>query len=287
MRTPASVVISLALAALSAATPAGAAPPQREVRNTLGAMVNVIGLENNLDVVWTWKLSESKNPLLSDAHLALGLTDTLSPAYNRVAAWVELSPLSILDLRAGVEPTVYFGLFNSLQDFASYDAPFDEKTRKDTNSLSYFGTARRLYVAPTVKMRFGRVVAFSGAEVEWWKASGDGPYFYEPARDVLLKSDGDRLVRTSSALLYTQPFSGEKKLMIGPLHQLIDVSGARANRVQRLGVMAVYELGPRWLGLRHATLITQTAYYLDDRFKRHEPWALVALRFHLGRERAQ
>jgi hypothetical protein len=287
MKTASLALAVVALASTLTATPAAAEPPRREIRNTLGAMVNVIGIENTLDASWTWRLSESKNPLLADAHLALGLTDTFSPAYNRVGAWVELSPLSILDLRAGIEPTLYFGLFNSLQDFSGYDALFDEKTRKDTNDLSYTGFAERVYFAPTLKMRVGRVIGAVSAEIEWWKAAGVGPCFYEPARDVLIASDGDRVLRTSSVLLLEQPFAGGKKLMIGPMHQLVDVSGARANRVQRVGLLAVYDLGPRWLGLRRPTLIAQTAYYLDDRFKRHEPWALVAIRFHLGRERTQ
>jgi hypothetical protein len=264
------------------ATRAAAEPPQREIRNTFGVMVNVIGLEDILDVTWRWSLSRSDNPLLSDAHFTLGLTNTFSPAYDRIGAWAELSPLSIIDLRAGIEPTLYFGLFNSLQDFAGYDAVFDEKTRKETNDLSYMGFGGRVFVAPTFKMRLGRVVGAVSAEWEWWRAAGDGPFFYEPARDVLLESEGDRLVRASSALLLECPLSNGKKLLIGPMHQILDVEGARNNRVQRIGVLAVYELGARALGLNKPTLIGQAACYLDDRFKRHEPWALVAVRFNIG-----
>jgi hypothetical protein len=283
MTRPISIVLACLTACLAlGATQATADPPQREIRNTFGVMVNVIGLEDILDVTWRRSLSRSPNPLLSDAHFTLGLTNTFSPAYDRIGAWVELSPLSILDLRAGIEPTLYFGLFNSLQDFESYESVFDETTRKETNDLSYMGFGGRVFLAPTFKMRLGSVVGAVSAEWEWWRAGGDGPYFYEPARDILLESKGDRLFRASSVLLLERRLSDGKKLLFGPMHQILDVEGARKNRVQRVGVLIVYELGERALGLTKPSLIGQAAYYLDDRFKRHEPWALVAIRFHIG-----
>ena len=272
---------TLGVAATLAGSAAGAETARLEVRNTFGAMVNVIGFEDILDVTWTWDLSRSENPLVKDAHLSLGATNTFSPAYDRVGLWAEVSPLSIVDLRAGFEPTVYFGLFNSLQDFPSYGSVFDEKTRKDTNDASYFGLARRVYLAPTLKMKVGRVIGFASAELEWWKAEGDGPYFYEPARDTLLASDGDRVLRTSSALLYELRGGEGRQVLLGPMHQMMNVEGARANRVQRIGVLGVYELRSRPLGLARPALIGQLAYYLDDRFKKNEPWALVAIRFNL------
>ena len=268
-------------AAASAAESESATRARLEIRNTFGAMVNVIGFEDILDVVWTKNLSRSESPLVKDAHLSLGLTNTFSPAYDRVGVWVEVSPLSIIDLRAGFEPSLYFGLFNSLQDFPSYDAVFDEQTRKDTNGGSYLGFARRVYVAPTLKMKVGRVIAFTGAEIEWWKAEGDGPHFYEPARDTLLESDGDRVLRTSSGLLFELRQGEGRQVLLGPWHQIMDVDGARPNRVQRVGLLGVYDLGGRRFGLTRPTVIGQLAYYLDDRFKKNEPWALLAIRWSL------
>ena len=272
------VLVALCLG-VGGAVAAEPASTRLEVRNTLGAMVNVVGFEDILDVVWTRPLSRSSHPLVKDAHLSLGLTNTFSPAYDRVGVWVEVSPLSIVDLRAGFEPTLYFGLFNSLQDFGSYDAVFDERTRKDTNDGSYLGLARRVYVAPTLKMKVGPVIAFTGAELEWWKAEGDGPHFYEPARDTLLESRGDRVLRTSSGLLVELRGGEGRQILLGPWHQLMDVDGARANRVQRAGLLGVYDLGGRRFGLRKPTLIGQLAYYVDDRFKEREPWALLAVRW--------
>lgn len=267
---------------LLAASLAGAAPT-RTLQETFGGSLNVIGVQNNVELSWRWGLSRSENPLLKDAHFSVGFTDSFSPAYNRVAAWIELSPLSILDLRAGIEPALYFGTFSALQDFGSYDDLYDEDTRRATNGRAKAGFGGRVYLAPTFKFRLGRVILASTAEFEWWKAGSDGPYFYESTRDLLLKADGDSMMQTSSVLLY-EIARGEGKLLVGPIHNLTEAYDAPQNRIQRLGLLGVYELAPRRYGVRQPTVILHVARYLDDRYKKDELTAVLALRFGFARE---
>ena len=131
-------------------------------------------------------MTSSRNSLLAGAHAAAGITHSLTPSYTRLGAWVELSPLSVLDLRAGVEPGAYFGTFGSLQSFASYTDRFDDAARNAQGNSARPGTGSRLYFSPTLKMRVGPFVAASGADLEWWRSSASGPLYYEPARDTLL-----------------------------------------------------------------------------------------------------
>jgi hypothetical protein len=269
------------LAVLGLAAVAHAAAQTRELRETFGGSVNTPGVQNNLELTWTWKLSNSTSPLLSDAHFAVGLTDGLSPAYNRLGAWVELSPLSILDLRAGLEPAVYFGTFSSLTDYASYDGAFDTDTRKarDKAGDKSFGTGGRAYVGPTLKLKLGRVILVSGAEFEWWRASNDGPYFYEPTRDLLLKSDGDSMVQGQNLLLLEFPRPSGGKILAGPVHGYRHVYGVPQNRIQTLGLLGVYELAEQRFGVKKPTVILQVSRYLEDRWKEDELTATLAVRF--------
>jgi hypothetical protein len=213
--------------------------------------------------------------------VAVGLTDSLSPAYNRLGGWVEVSPLSILDLRAGIEPAVYFGTFSSLVDYPSYDSVFDVDTRKarDRAGDKSFGTGGRAYLAPTLKLKVGRVVAVSGAELEWWRASNDGPYFYEPTRDLLLKTDGDSMVQGQNVLLLELPRPAGGKILVGPIHGYRHVYGVPRNRVQTLGLLGVYEVAERRFGVRKPTVILQVSRYLEDRWKKDELTATLAVRF--------
>ncbi len=280
MKNLVSAVLALLVAPVLASgdAPLAGEAPHRELREQIGASVNNLGLQNSLDLSWRWPLSASSNPLLSDAHLTLGLTHALTPSYTRVGAWAELSPLSVLDLRVGMEPAVYFGTFNSLMSFNSYSDPFNNDAR-DKRGGAAFGTAGRVYVSPTLKMKAGPLLAAASADFEWWKSDAAGPLFYEPARDTLLKTKGDRLLSTSSVLLYQRVLGPDGILSTGLIHQLTYVRDAPANKIQRLGVLVVREFGAKRFGLPHPSLVAMLAYYLDDPSKKHQMSAALALAF--------
>jgi len=163
-------------AAAAAQGPPSGEPPQppppsgvqRVVSGQLGAAVNEPGLRNTLEVSWNRPLSSSNSPLLADAHLSAGLVSITTPSLARLGGWIEYSPLSILDIRAGIEPTAYFGTFHSLLSFGAYTDPYDRETREARDDETS-GTGSRSYVAPTLKVRAGNLVAKAG-----WSSNG-GP----------------------------------------------------------------------------------------------------------------
>ena len=74
------VILSLACLvtpdSLSAEELSGTNPTlTREVRNSIGASFNPLGLQDVLDVSWKRSLSASRNPLFSEAHVSFGLID--------------------------------------------------------------------------------------------------------------------------------------------------------------------------------------------------------------------
>jgi hypothetical protein len=258
--------------------------PQRRLANTLGLSVNPIGLQDQLSLSWRWGLSASRNPFLSDAHIALGVSNNFSPAYERLELWAELSPLSILDLKAGLEPVFYFGTFGHLVGFPSYASDFSKDAREAIKDRAVSRAGIRYHVSPTLKMKLGRLIARTGAEFEWWRVDGPGEFFYEPMRDTLLDSDGDALMTLSSQLFYEFPGGpGGRKLLAGIFHDRIDVYDAPENRRQRLGPLAVWTLGDRRFGVREPTVIGSVFFYLQDASKDGEIGGFLALSFTLGR----
>ena len=251
--------------------------PKREMRGQLGASMNNLGVQNTIDVTWTWPLSASTNPLLSGAHLTTGITNALTPAQARLGGWVEVSPLSILDVRAGVEPTAYFGTFNSLQSFESYSDSFDTDSRK-VRGGGKAGTAARFYVSPTLKMKAGPIVAAAGADVEWWRSNAEGTLFYEPTRDTLLKSDGERLVSTSALVMYQHSMRAGT-LSFGALHTTTEVSDARINRIQKLGAIVVRQFDAHRFHLPSPRITAVVSRYLADPSKEGEWGAALAVGF--------
>jgi len=275
------LVAAVALLVLGA-RPASSEGPERALTNTLGVQANPIGLEDHLTLQWSWDLSDSTNPFLADAHFAAGVSNHFSPAYDRLELWVELSPLSVLDLRAGVEPLVYFGSFGHIVAFPSYDAPFGKEALEAVKDQAVSATGVRYHFTPIFKIKLGRVVARTAATFEWWRVDAPGPFFYEPWRDTLLDAEGDELLALSSQLLYEFPGSGGKKILAGAYHELVDVHDAPQNRRQRLGPLVLWTLGAKKLGVREPTVIGTVYTYVEDPNRDGELGGFLALTFGFG-----
>ena len=272
------------LVLLLASSAAGAEPARRTLTDTFGGSVNNLGVQQSLEARWTWDLSRSPDPLLADAHVSVGVTSHLSPAYLRAGGWAAWAPLSIVELRVGVEPVYYFGIVGSLIGFSRQDAVFDEEARRARRPDAISRVGLRLYAAPTLRARVGRVVASSTVELERWDVNAPAPhaYFYEPFRDTLLSSDGSSLWRTSTVVL-RESGGGGRKLLAGLHHEFMRVRGAPGNDMHRLGPLAVWTLGDHRFGVHEPTLLLNVYYYLEDPYKRHEPGATIGVRFGLGR----
>lgn len=274
---------ALLLAALPAWASAGEF--RREIRDLVGGSVNLPGIQNTLEVVWVRGLSQSSNPLVKDAHLAFGFNNVLTPSHTRAGAFVQYAPLSILEVRMGLEPVLYFGAVGSLLSFDAYDADYSQefRDRKDVRARAETALGGRFYIAPALQARFGPIAARLIGEFDWWKAGAEGDFFYEPLRDVVLKADGDATMTVTSLLLYEHPGANGQKISAGAYHRIIDVYDAPNARSQRLGGIAVWDLGPRKLGLKKPSVFLIVYDYVDDPFKQGRLGATLAARFELGR----
>jgi hypothetical protein len=252
------IVVVLALAAT------GATAAERLVRSGLGVQLNPLGLRAEVEASWKWRLFRSTNPILKDAHVAVGIADQASPAYDRLQAWLELSPLSILDLRAGAEGVGYFGSFGNLVGFPSYDSDFSDDARKVLSEQAVARVGRRLYVSPILKFRLGRVSFRAAADFESWRVQdAPGAFFYEPFRGTLLDAGGDSLVSGSTLLLCDVSRSRSDRVRIGVFHDYLNVWGAPQNRKQRLGPLGLIKLGERRFAGRDPVLSVGVLDYLE------------------------
>lgn len=259
--------LAVALAVLIVHVPAWAQQdaPRREMRGQLGASINNAGIQQTLEMSWI-------RPRIS-----AGVVHGLTPAQTRLGGWLQVSPAPFFDLRAGVDPSAYFGTFNSLQGFDSYGDAFDKDAR-DTRAGAKAGYSLRAYLAPTLKMKAGPIVAAATAELEWWRASEDAPFFYEPTRDTLLKSSGDRLMTTSSVVMYQRG-----AISAGGIHTSMRVFDARRNDVQKLGAIVIHESAVKRFGLSNPRVTLVVAKYLQDPSKEGQWTAAAAIGFRTRR----
>lgn len=265
----------------SAGPAAAASGPVRSSTLALGGSLNPPGLLARGEVQWRWKTTASSSPILRDAHVAAGVTPEVSPSYTRLGAWVEVAPLSIFNVRAGIQPVYYFGAFGSLVSFAGYREPFDWKAIQARADEARAAAALRLFVSPTLQVRVGRVAAASSGTLERWRADVPGPLFYEVYRDTLIAAAGGTVGFVSNVAVYEIP-AGAGKVSAGALHDLTCVYAFPGNRIQRIGPVVMYEAGWSWLGIRHPTFILNVGYYLNDPSKKGQGYYLAAVTVPLG-----
>lgn len=280
MRVRAAGILALTAASLAPSIAFAQQPPPetvRELRGQLGASINNAGLQNTLELSWMRRINRSTHPLLSGAHLAGGVVHALTPTQMRFGAWLQYSPLSIIDIRAGFDPSVYFGTFDSLQGFDSYADPFDSDSRQARGG-GKAGYSTRVFASSTLKMKVGPMVASATTDFESWRSNASGEYFYEPTRDTLLKTRRDGLAATSAVLMY-QHGIGEGMLSVGGLFTASRVWDAPANDVDKLGVIAIREFAGERFNLPRPRLTLLVARYLEHPAKQGEWTAAAAIGF--------
>jgi len=137
------MVLTLKTAALvllllgARAAPAAAA--EREMRGGFGLQANPLGVRAEVEAIWK-----------KGAHVAIGISDQISPASNQTQVWLQVSPLAILDIRVGATGVAYFGTFGNLVGFGGYDSDFRDATRKARNNEAVSGLGRRFHVSPVL-----------------------------------------------------------------------------------------------------------------------------------------
>ena len=258
-----------ALLALVAHAPAA---PEESTRVTFGASLNELGVRTSLDRSRRWDLSESDHPLLNQTHFTLGASGYLSPSYSRLQAWAVLAPVSVLEIRGGLEPAFYFGTFTSLIGFESYDDDFSSDERQS-------GFGMRAHVGPRLQFAVGRFAVRSSLSYEYWRFESIAPYVYEPTRDTLLLTEGDTVLHLDSIALLNL---AEGRTRLGVRHQFIRVSNAPQNDISRVGPVLMWKSAGRWLGLNKPRVFANVFYYLNDRSKQDGFGAILAISLALG-----
>ena len=275
-------LICMAAQFVAADDGAAAKPWTRRFENTFAFVLNPLGIQNAFEVSWTKSISRSEALLYKDAHVSAGLSTKLTPAFDRVGGWFEYSPLSVLDLRVGIEPVYYFGTYKAFLPFNGPSARFDDDVIENRVKEAASGFANRIYFSPTLKAKVGATVARLRAEVSHWKAQKKGePFFYEPAWDTLIKASGSTAITVEALILREIHLSDRKTLLAGPVYDLITVSNAPGNRKQDIGLLAVWSTSSSFHALKNPTIALKAIYFLQDPWRRHEPAAQFAFVFGL------
>ncbi|MEL6340844.1 MAG: hypothetical protein AAFP04_04850 [Myxococcota bacterium] len=271
-------------------------PQHRLVYSNLVALrFNPIGLENQLDLSYRYRLYDSAAPILRESYLGVAFTPSVSPAIVRLGATLEFRPLSILYFSAGYYGASYFGLFNFTQDYRSPRADHSDTALSDDDAISSLGQEAQL--RGQLLLKFGPIVVRNDLNGYWGRFDLEDPgatVYYNPRLDLLMPNNGWGLVNDSDVL-----YLGDGGLVLGLRSTLSHAfyrdrdflpgeSTENPNTPHwRVGPLVAYQLydDPNATWFNRPTILVIAQWWVDHRFRTGEdvsqavPYFVAGLRF--------
>ncbi len=172
--------------------------------NLIAGRVNPIGLENQIDLSYRYRLYNSAAPILRESYVGLSFTPSLSPAIVRLGATLEVRPLSILMFSAGYYASRFFGLFGFTQDFDSPSANFSDSAIRagDDRGEAFATGGREAQLRGQLLLKFGTLVVRNDMNAYWTKYNlpGESSLYYHIRLDLLMPNGGWGFVNDSDIL---------------------------------------------------------------------------------------
>lgn len=296
-------VASLGLVSVGQAAPLPPLAPQNRLvlNNLLVFRLNPIGLEDQIRFGLQRRLSEEGDgPLKRDSFLFAGIAPRVNPAFIKIGPSFEIQPLSIFNLRFGVEYVQLFGTFGFLQSYGSAADEYDDKRIAACSTKSALEQCRyqtaagtevvgaselrnspagglHLMIEPQIQLKFGPVALRNKLAVEYWSMGtrpGDRT-FYDVTLDTLVPRRGWVIANDLDALFVTRfrLAAGVRYSVVQALYQESDFREGEDrspadNTVQRLGPMVSYSFFDRgYTAFNRPTLLLVVSWYVDHRYR--------------------
>jgi len=186
----------------------------------------------------------------------------ISPAVISASVHAEWMPWLFLTMRVQYDYYAYLGANNALLSFKSPDADYGNSVLKDRDDEES-ASGHHFLFQPSLQGKIGKIVFRNQTDLSYYRFSGRGPYFWEPAYDTLLK-DGDFLFANRMFVLYEiYKKSPSETLLAGPYYEVTRADDAHITQ-QKIGA-AVYwtPADSLWL-LKNPKLVMVTGYHLQD-----------------------
>lgn len=272
-------LVIVATSRSAAADPAPPPPLRIVIDNVLVGRVNPLALADLLRVGVAGRLYRAMRPILRDNFILFAASPRVTASSLRVGPQLELQPLSILSLRLTGELVRFWGLFDSVQSFASPYANWSDSalSRNGKLGLSYPTEGVHVIFEPMVQLRFGPIALRDRVTIEYWSLHlrpGD-VLFYEAGADTLVPNDGVVLSNDVDVAWLTRVHLAValRYSLVVPLYQPRhyapgDVHDEGLNRQQRLGPALAYTFLDRQFTRFHSvTLFGVAAWYLEHRYR--------------------
>lgn len=296
MRLPtASVLVALAIGLLPGQALADDEPIAKQRINydsTTGIRLNPLGLETLYTLGYRYRLHASTARALRENDIGVVLNPTINPAVARMGGFLELRPLTMLNLQAGVYHTEYFGAFKALQTFERASEDFsDTKLAENSDAgLNHPRSGLEVTLRALALAKVGPIV-LRGDLMFAYSQISEGELYYNPRMDVLAPTHG-WFLHSDIDLLYLTDFglaAGARASTTAAFYDdeiLGDPAGEENTPMLRLGPMVAYTFYDKpERRFNKPTLIGIAGWWLLHRYRtgldvnQAIPCATIAFRF--------
>ncbi|MBK8937140.1 MAG: hypothetical protein IPM79_05730 [Polyangiaceae bacterium] len=262
---------------------------------TFGVRLNPLGLELQNNLAYRHRFYDSDSRALRDNGFGVGLSPTVSPSISRMGGFVEVRPLTLLTLQAGVHHVGYLGSFDNLQSYALASEDFSDTARDvgDEAGRAYPTHGLEAYLRAQALAKIGPIVIRDEVTFTFSSlALKDGSsHYYHPRFDLLVPNDG-WFVHNDTDLVYFSDFGLVAGARVSTTHaftpdESLGTSASETNSpMLRLGPLLAYTIfDTPGASFNKPTFIGMAQWWVLHRFRTGEdvhqgiPYATVAFRF--------
>lgn len=150
------LVVGLSFALPSAEAQFGPQPlNQLYYRTTTVGRLNPLGLLNTSQFTYRRRLFLTNSIFTRDNYIGIGVVPSVSPAFARIGAQLEVQPVPFFRFWATYEFVGYFGTFDVMQSFANSNEDYSDSTLDDLDGYAMTGT--QLTLSGTLQAKLGPV----------------------------------------------------------------------------------------------------------------------------------
>jgi hypothetical protein len=231
--------------------------------------INPLGIEHSGRFGVCAPLVRHPSILLNRTNIETGAVHQLAPAYGHLGGYVQLTPLSVLQLRAELSALRYWpfpvkrsGYFR----LQSYDDRHEPDVLTTDIAESANGMNLNLIASPRFKIPIGPV-SIVGLDVFSWEywAVGDAPFYVNPRRELVLKRQ-DRLIANEAMLMVELGLTDGLNLRVGGFDALAYGIGSEVVN-NAVGGLAMLHWPEAHAVLRNLTPFVRAGAYTHHAFR--------------------
>lgn len=209
-------------------------------------------------------------------YLQAGLSAGVNPAYGQLSVPTEWIPAAPLKIAARYDFFKYYGGNSGLLSFPASDSLYGTRQRDALAGREESATAHRFMLQPTLRAKFGRILAQNQTDIARYRFLGKGPFFLELEYDTLLSSP-DTLIVNRTQLLYAHWREPQSLLLAyGPFFEFQRSQGSGLERA-RLAALAYLTPSERLWLLSRPRFYLLTGINLKDRNRRQQLFLVAGL----------